>query len=180
MKRVDGVRHPRAMRNTWQRFALILLVLPLLHACGFRLRGEVVLPPQLADTYIMSKDPYSGIAKALRAQLEAAGGNVVQDRRQASAVLTIIRERAENRVLSVGSTGKATEYELFDEVDFSLSDPKGKVLVEKQNVRMTRDLVFNQDELLGKLSEAESIHRQMRESLARQILLRIVAGLRSQ
>jgi outer membrane lipopolysaccharide assembly protein LptE/RlpB len=32
--------------------------------------------------------------------------------------------------------------------------------------------------LLGKLSEAESIHKQMRETLARQILMRIQASMR--
>jgi LPS-assembly lipoprotein len=89
----------------------------------------------------------------------------------------VVSERSENRVLSVGSTGKATEYELFDEVVFSLGDATGKVLVAAQTLRLTRDLVFDQNELLGKLSEAESIHKQMRETLARQILMRIQAAM---
>jgi outer membrane lipopolysaccharide assembly protein LptE/RlpB len=45
---------------------------------------------------------------------------------------------------------------------------------------MTRDLVFDETELLGKISEAESIHRQMRRNMARQIIIRIGAGLRQQ
>ena len=77
-------------------------------------------------------------------------------------MLHIVRELSENRILSVGSTGKASEYELFNEVVFSLSDAEGKVLIKPQTLRMTRDLVFDETELLGKISEAESIHRQMR------------------
>ena len=99
---------------------------------------------------------------------------------QASAVLTIVRERSENRILSVGSSGKATEYELFEEVVFSLSDAQGNVLLKSQTLRMTRDLVFDEIELLGKLREAEQIHIEMRRNMARQIITRIGAGMRQQ
>lgn len=159
------------------RALLLAAALGLLSACGFHLRGEVELPPVMQDTYIDSRDPYTGIARPLRDQLQRSGANVLEDRRQASAILKIVSERSENRVLSVGSSGKATEYELFDEVVFSLNDPAGKVLLKPQTVRMTRDLTFDQNELLGKLSEADSIHRQMLESLARQMLTRIQVSL---
>jgi LPS-assembly lipoprotein len=163
------------------RVALLLLsLLVTLSACGFHLRGDVELPPILHDTYIDSRDPFTGIARPLRSQLERSGANVLEDGQQASAILKIISERSENRVLSVGSSGKATEYELFNEVVFSLNDPKNKVLIKQQTVRMTRDLVFDENELLGKLSEADSIHRQMLESLARQILTRIQVGMQQQ
>lgn len=152
-------------------------LLALLSACGFHLRGEVELPPLLQDTYIESDDPFTGIARPLRTQLERSGASVLETREQASAVLKIIAERSENRVLSVGSSGKATEYELFNEVVFSLSDAAGKVLIGPQTVRMTRDLTFDETELLGKLSEADGIHRQMLDSIARQILTRIQVGM---
>ena len=158
----------------------IVLLLTLLPACGFHLRGAVELPPALQETYLESKNPYTGMARALRVELEAAGGRVMESSEHAAAVLHIVREISENRVLSVGSTGKASEYELFDEVVFSLSDAEGKVLIKPQTLRMTRDLVFDETELLGKISEAEGIHRQMRRNMARQILIRIGAGLRQQ
>jgi len=158
----------------------IVLLLALLPACGFHLRGDVELPPALQDTYLDSKNPYTGMARALRVELEAAGGRIVESSEHASAVLHIVREISENRILSVGSTGKASEYELFNEVVFSLSDAQGKVLIKPQTLRMSRDLVFDETELLGKISEAEGIHRQMRRNLARQIIIRIGAGLRQQ
>jgi LPS-assembly lipoprotein len=167
------------MLNKLTLLGIVVSLAVLLSACGFRLRGPVELPDALQDTYIESQNPYTGMARALRTQIERAGARVVEDKRQASAVLTVVRERTENRVLSVGSSGKATEYELFDEVVFSLSDSKGQRLVKPQTLRTTRDLVFDQNELLGKLSEAESIHRQMRDSLARQVLMRIRAAMGS-
>jgi LPS-assembly lipoprotein len=159
--------------------SMLLSLFVVLTACGFKLRGDVELPLVLQDTYIQSEDPFTGMARALRTLLKQSGANLLETKEAASAILAISHERSENRILSVGSSGKATEYELFDEVTFSLSDRDGKVLIEPQTLRMTRDLVFDQNELLGKLSEAEGIHRQMRASLARQIITRIDAGMRS-
>jgi LPS-assembly lipoprotein len=166
-------------RDTLAQLLLVPLLV-VLSACGFHLRGDVELPPVLQDTFIDSKDPYTGIARPLRNQLERSDVTVLETREQASAVLKIVAERSENRVLSVGSSGKATEYELFNEVIFSLSDAAGKVLIKPQTVRMTRDLVFDETELLGKVSEADSIHREMLDSLARQILMRIQVGMQQQ
>lgn len=159
---------------------IIGLALLLLSACGFKLRGSVELPPVLQDTYIESNNPFTGMARSLRSELEVAGANVLEDKEAATAILVIHNERSENRVLSVGSSGRATEYELFDEVGFSLQDADGKSLVAPQTLRQTRDLVFDENELLGKVSEAEGIHRQMRASLARQIIMRISASVRDQ
>jgi LPS-assembly lipoprotein len=172
------------MPNKLTGLGALLSLLMVLNACGFRLRGNVELPPVLQDTYIQSQAPFTGMARALRTQLQRSGANVLESKEHASAILTVVGERSENRVLSVGgsggSRGKVTEYELFDEATFSLSDASGKVLIKPQTVRITRDLVFDPNELLGKLSEAESYHVQMRENLARQILMRIHAGMRHQ
>ena len=110
-----------------------------LPACGFHLRGAVELPPVLHETYIDSRNPYTGMARALRNELQAAGATIMEDRDKASAILRVVSERSENRILSVGSTGRATEYELFEEVTFSVSDSEDNVIIEPQTVRMIRD-----------------------------------------
>jgi LPS-assembly lipoprotein len=94
-------------------------------------------------------------------------------------VLNILHERSQRRVLSVGSAGRASEYELFEEVTFALEDPAGNTVLEPQTLRMTRDLVFDDTQLLGKVSEAEVLRRQMQRDLARQIITRIEVGMRN-
>jgi LPS-assembly lipoprotein len=159
---------------------LLLTILPGLSSCGFKLRGAVELPEVLQDTYIESKNPFTGMARALRVELESLGAHVVPQKELASAVLVVVNERSANRVLSVGSSGKASEYELFDEVTFALRDKEGQPLLAAQSLRTTRDLVFDETELLGTVSEGEGIHVQMRSNLARQIIMRIQAGMRAQ
>jgi len=157
------------------RLFILLLLLAMCSACGFKLRGAVELPAVLQETYLESENPFTGMARALRIELEAAGARVVESSEQATAVLIIVNERSQNRILSVGSTGKASEYELLEEITFELADRNGKILVQKQNLRMIRDLVFDETELLGKVSESEQLHVQMRRNLARQIITRINA-----
>jgi len=94
-------------------------------------------------------------------------------------VLKVLGERSQQRVLSVGSGGKASEYELFEEVTFALYDRDGRELVEPQTLRLTRDLVFDENLLLGKVSESDALREQMRRSLARQIITRIRTRLQA-
>jgi LPS-assembly lipoprotein len=164
----------RLRQNGLMAFALILL--GLLQACGFHLREGIELPAVLESTYLQSKDLYSGIATELRLELQSAGADLTDQRDAATGVVVILNERSQRRVLSVGSAGRASEYELFEEVSFALEDPQGNVLLEPQTLRMTRDLVFDDTQLLGKVSEAEVIRRQMQRDLARQIITRIRVG----
>lgn len=159
--------------------AIAVIVSVLLSACGFQLRGSVELPPVLSVTLLQSNDPWEGIAAALRIELESAGARITTRTDDATAVLKLIGERSQRRVLSVGSGGKASEYELFEEVSFTLQDNEGRELLKKQTLQMTRDLTFDENQLLGKVSEAEELREQMRRSLARQIITRIRAGLQA-
>ncbi len=166
------------MKPPSTRLVVVLALLGLLSACGFHLRAGVELPPQLETTYLESKDRFSGIAAELRIELQSAGADLTDDKDDATGVVKIFKERSQRRVLSVGSAGRASEYELFEEVSFALEDPQGAVLLEPQTLRMTRDLVFDDTQLLGKVSEAEVIRRQMQRDLARQIITRIEVGMR--
>lgn len=160
------------------RAVFVLALLGLLPACGFHLRGGVELPAVLESTYLQSRDRYSGMAAELRIELQAAGAELTEQRDDATGVVNILEERSQRRVLSVGSAGRASEFELFEEVRFAVEDPEGNVLLQPQTLKMTRDLVFDDTQLLGKVSEAEVIRRQMQRDLARQILTRIEVGMR--
>lgn len=159
--------------------ALVILVSALLTGCGFQLRGSVELPPVLRSTLLQAKDPWEGVAAALRIELESSGARITTQADESTAILRLDNERSQRGVLSVGRDGKASEYELFEEVTFSLQDNKGRVLIEPQSLRLTRDLVFDENQLLGKVSEIDELRNQMRRSLARQIITRIRTSLQT-
>jgi len=157
--------------------AFVILLSVLVSACGFQLRGGVELPPMLRVTLLQSGNPWTGIAAALRIELESAGSRITTDAGEATAILTLVSERSLQRVLSVGRSGRASEYELFEEVTFALRDSEGRELLKPQTLSQTRDMVFDENQLLGKVSETDKLREQMRRSLARQIITRIRTGL---
>jgi LPS-assembly lipoprotein len=99
---------------------LAILLSALISACGFQLRGSVELPPLLRVTLLQARDPWEGVAAALRTELESAGARITTHSEEATAILSLLGERSQRRVLSVGRGGKASEYELFEEVTFTL------------------------------------------------------------
>lgn len=168
------IQHLRLLQLLW-----LAALGAMLGACGFQLRESAELPPVLQHTYIESATPYRGITPTLRGELISAGATIADNPQQATAILVLSNERSLRRVLSVGSGGKASEYELYEAITFSVRDAEGNTLLEAQTLSITRDMVFDQTQLLGKVSEGEDIKRQMRRSLARQIMTRIEVGMRS-
>jgi LPS-assembly lipoprotein len=156
-----------------------LLGLILLSGCGFQLRGAAYLPPELSHTYIDGVSPYSNLATNLRQQLRANGVETVEDRSQATATLRIISNNHGRRVLAVDDKGKVREYQLYTILSFEVKGIKNKLLLDNQTLTLTRDFVFDENNVLGKVAEAELLREDMEDDLARLILYRLQAIGRS-
>lgn len=146
-----------------------------LSGCGFHLRGAAVLPPAMRDTLLEGIDRYSPLGDELANALSLAGGKLASDRGSATAVLHIVGERFDRRVLSLGADRKANEYELHYQLTYKLLSPKGETLVPQQKVNTVRDYVFNSSEVLGKEQEEETLRSEMRGYAVRQMLQRLQA-----
>jgi LPS-assembly lipoprotein len=158
----------------------------LLTSCGFHLRGAVTLPPQMERTQLLGVDARDPLAEEITAALEDAGVRVVAG--DATAQLIVSGERQARRLLSVGSTGRASEYEISYQFSFELRAPAAEatdagakpaavVLVPQQGVSLDRDYSFDPDNVLGKGDEEALLVREMRSFAVRQMLVRLRAGL---
>jgi LPS-assembly lipoprotein len=160
----------RGLRFGWLALAL------LLSACGFQLRGNVVLPPVLQAT-LLEGDRFSLLVSELDTVLRNAGAHMVDSRSQATAVLKVLDETSSQRVLSIGVAGRAAEYEIRHLVEYRLEDARGEVLVEKQTLSARRNFQFDENDVLGKANEEQSLTEEMQRDLALRIVqqLSIVA-----
>lgn len=154
---------------------IIMLMASMLSACGFHLRGDVALAPQLARIHIQGADPYDPLVRDLTRALTSAGSTVVADPAEATAVLQIVSNSAARRVLSVQTTGKVQEYELYQTLEFRVRDAAGRELLDAQRLELTRDYLYDADDVLGKAGEEETLRRDMRRDLVRLALLRLEA-----
>ncbi|MCK5639516.1 MAG: hypothetical protein KAJ19_01920 [Gammaproteobacteria bacterium] len=158
----------------------------LLSACGFHLRGPVVLPEQMLKTHVIGVSEAEPLYQEIRFALDAAGGTLVK-REAASAILKISSARFNRRVLSVGSSGLASEYELNFLLKFSLQEAihdsslqdEQLVLVPTQKVSISRAYSFDSSNVLGKSAEEDLLREEILQVAVKQMVRQLRSSLYS-
>jgi LPS-assembly lipoprotein len=155
------------------RFFIAIFLALLLSACGFQLRGTAALP---FDTLYMPSTA-AGIALDLKRNIQSGTRTiVVDDPKKAQAVLDFVQETREKVILSIGSTGRVREYQLRYRVGFRVHDGKGGEFLPVSRVELTRDISFNDTDVLAKETEEQQLYRDMQFDMVQQIMRRIAAA----
>lgn len=153
---------------------LLLAVTLALAGCGFQLRGTASLP---FDTLYMPPATGGGIALDLKRNIQAGTRTtVVEDPKQAEALLEFTQEAREKIILSLAATGRVREYRLLYRVGFRVHDGKGGEFVPASTVQLTREITFNDSEVLAKESEEQLLFRDMQFDMVQQIMRRLAAA----
>lgn len=159
--------------------AVFVVLLAGLSGCGFQLRGQLALPPVLERTHLqVAAGERSTLYQQLKAGLQVNGVSLVSDRRSATAVVEVGGESVSKQTVVKSGSGSALEYELFYSVDFRVTGADGKVLVSQQNVRLSRDLLYDNATMIGRDTGETRATEDMRKDAA-QVILRRIAALSS-
>jgi LPS-assembly lipoprotein len=148
-------------------------LLASLAGCGFHLRGTADVPFQ--TLYLPSSD--SGIALDLKRYVQSGTrARVVDDPKQADAVLTFTAENREKNILSLTGAGRVSEFQLKYRVGFRVHDGKGGDYVPLTSITLTRDITFADTDVLAKESEEQLLFRDMQSDMVQQIMRRLAAS----
>jgi LPS-assembly lipoprotein len=151
----------------------LLLVLVVLAGCGFQLRGTADVPFQ--TLYI--PNAIAGIALDLKRSIQAGtNAKVVEDAKAADAVLAFSHETREKEILSLNAAGRVREFRLRYRVGFRVHDGKGNDYVPLSSMELTRDVSFNDAEVLAKEAEEQLLFRDMQSDMVQQIMRRLAAA----
>ena len=140
--------------------------------CGFQLRNDVELPPQMAKTQMVVDDEYSTLARRVRVMLEQNGVQFVNGN-EASAILEIPVNNVVTDVLTIGDNARVREYRISHTVRFRLLDAQGQVLVGWQNMRQAREVSFDEQRILAGSREQEYLKEELAETLSRLLIARL-------
>jgi LPS-assembly lipoprotein len=152
---------------------LLLLGLALvLGGCGFQLRDDADLPPQMAQTQMVINDQYSTLARRVKTMLEQNGVRFV-NADQASAILEIPENEVVTNVLTIGNNARVQEYRITHTVQFRLSDAQGNEILPMQTLRQTSVVRFNEEKILAMSREQEYLKKDLAETLARLLVTRL-------
>ena len=155
------------------RNALVVALLLTLAACGFKLRGTAEVPFET----LFLPGATGGIALDLKRNIQVGtNAKVVDDAAKAEAVLQFTEETKQKEVLSLTGTGKVREFQLRYRVGFRVHDNKGGEYVPQSSIQLTRDVTFNDTEILAKEQEEQILFRDMQTDMVQQILRRLAAA----
>ncbi|WP_313303269.1 LPS assembly lipoprotein LptE [Diaphorobacter sp.] len=148
---------------------------PLLAACGFRLRGA----PDFSFKSIYVKAPHgSQLARELVRTLKGAGGDVVvitdvARMNEAEAICNILSEQRERVVVGLNASGQVRELQLRLRLHFSVSGPQGQEYVPSTEMLQQRDVSYNESIALSKEGEEAMLYKNMQTDLVQQLMRRL-------
>ena len=150
--------------------ALLLLLALLVAGCGFRLRGSVDVP--FETLYV--PDAMSGIGLDLKRHLEAGtSARVVNDPKQAQAILQISNESRGREILTLSGAGRVSEFQLRYQLSFRVHDGKGSEYLPSTTIALIREMTFQDTQILAKEAEEQLLFRDMQAEAVQQILRRM-------
>ena len=157
------------------RTLLLIVLTCALAGCGFHLRGTAELP---FDT-VYVPNASSGIALDLTRNLRAGSNvKVVDDPKKAEAILEFSGETRAKEILSLTGAGRVREFRLRYRVGFRVHDGKGHDFVPQSTLDLTREVTYNDADVLAKESEEQLLFRDMQGDMVQQIMRRLSSAQR--
>ena len=157
---------------SWCRALAGVALAALLSSCGFHLRGQQTLP--FETLYVPGATP---LVVELKRNL-AAGTHtrLVANEREAQAILGFTNETREKVILSFNTSGLVREFQLRYRIGFRVYDPKGRDFIPANEIQLTRDISFNDTQVLAKETEEQLLYRDMQADMVQQLIRRLAAA----
>ena len=176
---------------------LVLLLISLLAACGFKLRGSAELPGYKLPfaTIALTMPPTSEFYAQLKRTIEASSpGTRVVDVTEAEAILTVLGDTSQKLILSLNAAGRAREFQLVRTFSFKVQANVAAITptppvkytetpvvaateyIAPSIITLRRDITFSDDLVLSKESEEALLWRDMQGDLVQQLMRRLAAA----
>jgi LPS-assembly lipoprotein len=164
----------RGSGHGWPLRAAALALLMLLSSCGFQMRGTTPLP---FDTLYVGIPPNSRFGAEVRRAIEAASPDtkLVDTPKGADAQLQQLANSRSMREVSLNAQGRVEEYELGLVFSFRVIDDKGHPLLPDTTLETYREMPYNDQFVQAKEGQAETLFRNMEQSLVSRIVRRLTS-----
>ncbi|AOY92758.1 hypothetical protein BKK79_13965 [Cupriavidus sp. USMAA2-4] len=145
----------------------------LLGGCGFHLRGQSDFAFKRLYVGIPANSP---MGAELRRTIRGGSDTVVvDDPKQADALLDVLQDSRVKTVLSLTTAGVVREYRLTQRFTFRLRGADGKELIAPSQMMLTRDLTYNEANTLAKDYEEQQLYRDMQSDIVQQLIRRLAS-----
>jgi outer membrane lipopolysaccharide assembly protein LptE/RlpB len=160
-----------------QRLILLTCMTLAVISCGWQLRDMSPLANNLGKIYISYSDSQANIALALRRELNSSLVQLVNSSSEADYIIKVVDTRQSRRISAVNVNVRASQYQLYQTVDYSVTDPSGRQIIPLTTAYAERSHDFNEQDILAAENEESLIQERLRFDIVEQILNRIAETL---
>ncbi|PKO86293.1 MAG: hypothetical protein CVU18_15760 [Betaproteobacteria bacterium HGW-Betaproteobacteria-12] len=151
----------------------VLLLVATLAGCGFQLRGANSGGLPYKSLYIALPET-ADVRVWLERYVRSTGGTeIVDDGKQAEATFQQMSDSRQKTILSVNAQGRVREYRLQLSYRFRLVNAKGQEVLAPNEISLTRDITYDDSNVLAKDLEEGLLWRDMNNDLVNQIMRRL-------
>lgn len=137
-----------------------------LAGCGFTLRTQNSLPPQLHNVYLQADNPYGQLEIAIKRELQASGVVMQESVNAAPFILHLAATSfTQTSDTSNSPSTQARIYHLSLSASFSLLDAKGITVLAPQTVAFAQDLTLNANEIFDTSTQVDITKQNMQRAL---------------
>jgi LPS-assembly lipoprotein len=155
--------------------SLLLVAAFALSACGFHLRENATLPPQMQRVHV-TVNGGGDFQRHLARALQTSGVTVEDDSGPGIAELRVPVAAFSTETLSAGGYVRITEYAVRYQVQFDVTDAAGQILVPHQRIDMSREYSYDASNTVGNESQVQEIQRSLNDDMVQAILFRLQAA----
>jgi len=139
-----------------------------LTSCGFKLRGDYLIPEELKSLYISSVDIHGELTRLVKRHLKTNQIKLINTANDQVPELRLLKDKLDRRTLSVFDNGQVAEYEIIYTVNYLLRLPNAKT--QHFSFDINRDYQDDPDNALAKSRELSLMLSEMRNEAADKIL----------
>lgn len=163
-------------KNSIVRFITFFSVLSILVGCGFHLRNSSDFELAVESMSVSSANAYSDFSREIEGIIESRDVALVQS--GADYSVRVLTENTSRRPVSTTADISVSDYELRLEIQFSIADVEGQMVIRPTAISTERIYSFDRTSLVGSAEEEQILIAEMRRDLAAQLLRRFSAVLR--
>lgn len=156
------------------RSTLLLILVLLLSACGFHLRGynQNGTEYNFRTLYLKtaSETPFTS---ELRINLELTKVTLATSPAEADLVLDIVSESTDKQIIALSGAGQVREFQLRYKVSLRAYDSKQNDWLNADEILLQRSLTFDDSQILAKEQEEAMLLQEMRSDAVQQVLRRL-------
>ncbi|NJM32305.1 MAG: hypothetical protein HC848_04840 [Limnobacter sp.] len=143
-------------------------MLASLSACGFKLRGQNNFNFQALDRTGLEN---TEMARTMDLFLKVNGLAINEGNSQVR--LTLLSQSQNREIVTFSATGRAREVRINYNLTFSVKNAQGEFLIADTLLTQSRELNYDDTEILGKEAEEDGLYKEMQQDIAQLILNRL-------